>query len=147
MHVSPGDARLAGTVRTFNTAAQDLIESRMRQLIASVAGGFGATARLTYDRVFPATINTPQNAAFVADVATELVGRENVLRDLAPSMGSEDFSYFLQKCPGAYFRLGQGGAEKGCALHNSNYDFNDAVIPLGSAMMCALVERGMPLAG
>lgn len=52
----------------------------------------------------------------------------------------------LQMRPGAYFRLGQGGAESGCVLHNSHFDFNDAVIPLGSAMFSALAERGMPLA-
>src|SRR3546814_8704884 len=62
-----------------------------------------------------------------------------------PSMGSEDFSFMLQSRPGAYFRLGQGGAESGCLLHNSRFDFNDAVIPLGSAIFCAMAERGMPL--
>jgi hippurate hydrolase len=60
-------------------------------------------------------------------------------------MGSEDFSYMLQKRPGAYFRLGQGGADQGRFLHNANFDFNDAVIPVGSAMFAALVERSMPL--
>ena len=59
-------------------------------------------------------------------------------------MGSEDFSFMLQTKPGAYFRLGQGGADSGCVLHNSHFDFNDAVIPLGSAMFCALAERGCP---
>jgi hippurate hydrolase len=61
-------------------------------------------------------------------------------------MGSEDFSVMLQRRPGAYFRLGQGGAESGCVLHNSAFDFNDAVIPAGSAMFCRLAERSMPLA-
>jgi hippurate hydrolase len=75
-----------------------------------------------------------------------MIGKENVVRDLTPSMGSEDFSFMLQSKPGAYFRLGQGGADSGCVLHNSHFDFNDAVIPLGSAMFSALAERGMPLA-
>ena len=60
-------------------------------------------------------------------------------------MGAEDFSFMLQRVPGAYLRLGQGGAENGCFLHNPRYDFNDAVIPLGSGLFAALVERAMPL--
>lgn len=90
-------------------------------------------------------MNTPQHAQLVADIATEMIGKDNVVRDLTPSMGSGDFSFMLQQKPGAYFRLGQGGAESGCVLHNSRFDFNDDVIPLGSAMFCALAERGMPL--
>ncbi|WP_019936849.1 M20 aminoacylase family protein [Bordetella sp. FB-8] len=145
MSVIPGTAKLVGTVRTFRKTVQELIESRMNQLAASIAGAFGAKATVKYERLFPATINTPQHANLVADIATELVGKENVVRDLTPSMGSEDFSVMLQHKPGAYFRLGQGGAEEGCVLHNPTFDFNDAVIPLGSAMFCALAERGMPL--
>ena len=60
-------------------------------------------------------------------------------------MGSEDFSFMLQRCPGAYARLGQGGAEGGCFLHNSRYDFNDDVIPLGAGYLAALAEHALPL--
>ena len=67
-------------------------------------------------------------------MAENLIGRENVVRNLDPSMGSEDFSFMLQAKPGAFARLGQGGLEGGCFLHNSRYDFNDAVIPLGAGL-------------
>jgi hippurate hydrolase len=60
-------------------------------------------------------------------------------------MGSEDFSFMLQAKPGAFARLGQGGSDTGCFLHNSHYDFNDAVIPLGAGYLAALAERAMPL--
>jgi hippurate hydrolase len=143
--VIPGRALLVGTVRTFSDTVQKLVESRMRSVISSVAQAFGANAELKYHRSYPATINSATHANFVADVATELFGTEHVVRDLIPSMGSEDFSYMLQKRPGAYFRLGQGGAEQGRLLHNANFDFNDAVIPTGSAMFAALAERSMPL--
>jgi len=146
MSVIPREARLVGTVRTFRRSVQEMVEARMREMAASVAAAFGASAQVDYQRIYPATLNTPHEAAFVADVATELAGRDKVVRDLTPSMGSEDFAFMLQARPGAYFRLGQGGAESGCTLHNSNYDFNDAVIPLGSALFCALAERSMPLA-
>ncbi|MFQ1064978.1 M20 aminoacylase family protein [Bordetella trematum] len=146
MSVIPGEARMVGTVRTFRKSVQEMVEQRMRELATSIAGAFGATAELKYERIYPATLNTPQHAMLVADIATEMIGKENVVRDLTPSMGSEDFSFMLQARPGAYFRLGQGGAESGCVLHNPHFDFNDAVIPLGSAMFAALAERGMPLA-
>ena len=146
MSVIPGEARLVGTVRTFRKSVQELVEARMQDIARSIAAAFGASASVHYERLYPATINTPHEANFVADVATSLIGKENVVRDLTPSMGSEDFSFMLQACPGAYFRLGQGGAESGCLLHNSRYDFNDAVIPLGSAVFSAVVERSMPLA-
>ena len=78
-------------------------------------------------------------------MAAELVGNENVVRNLEPSMGAEDFSYMLRVKPGCYVRLGQGGGAGGCFLHNTRYDFNDAVIPLGSAFFSLLAERGLPL--
>ena len=67
------------------------------------------------------------------------------MRNLDPSMGSEDFSFMLQAKPGAFARLGQGGIEGGCFLHNSKYDFNDEVIPLGAGYLAALAEKAMPL--
>lgn len=56
-------------------------------------------------------------------------------------MGAEDFSFMLNQRPGAYFRLGQGGAEQGRVLHNATFDFNDAVIPHGAAMFICLAQR------
>jgi amidohydrolase len=145
MSVIPDQAKLVGTVRTFRHSIQSLVQERMQSLIRQIAAGFGASATLNYQRIYPATINTPKEAMFVADVATELFGSDKVVRDLQPSMGAEDFSFMLQHKPGAYFRLGQGGAESGCYLHNPNYDFNDAVIPTGAGLFAALVEKAMPL--
>jgi hippurate hydrolase len=70
------------------------------------------------------------------------VGEAHVVRELPPSMGAEDFSFMLQVKPGAYLRLGQGG-ESSCFLHNSRYDFNDDVLPLGAALFASLVERSL----
>ena len=145
MSVIPDEARLVGTVRTFRKTIQEMVEARMHQLVTSIAAGFNATADVIYERKYPATINTPDEANLVADLATEMFGKDRVVRDLTPSMGSEDFSFMLQTKPGAYFRLGQGGAEAGKFLHNSKFDFNDAVIPEGSALFAAIVERSMPI--
>ncbi|HEX5310757.1 M20 aminoacylase family protein [Aquabacterium sp.] len=142
--VLPGEATLVGTVRTFSPAVQAQVERRLNELCSAVALGFGATATVHYERIYPATINTPDEAQFAADVAQSLLGRDHVDREMDPSMGAEDFSFMLQVKPGAYLRLGQGG-EGSCFLHNSRYDFNDEVLPLGAALHAGLVEHGMPL--
>ncbi len=143
--VLPGEATLVGTVRSFSPLVQDMVERRLNELCNAVALGFGATAQVHYERIYPATINTPDEAQFAADVAQSLLGRDHVEREMDPSMGAEDFSFMLQVKPGAYLRLGQGG-EGSCFLHNSRYDFNDDVLPLGAALHAGLVEYGMPLA-
>ncbi|MGB6106162.1 MAG: M20 aminoacylase family protein [Pusillimonas sp.] len=145
MNVIPRDARMSGTVRTFSPVVQEQIIRRMEEVVEGIAAAFKAKIDMTYHRLFPATINTPEHARFVAQVAAELFGGDKVVPNLVPSMGSEDFSFMLQQRPGAYFRLGQGGAEAGRVLHSPTFDFNDAVIPVGSAMFCRLVERSMPL--
>lgn len=147
MSVIPREAHLVGTVRTFRPATQDMIEKRLSELVPAIAAAFGATATLKYERVYPATVNSTLEAEFAATVADALVGRDNVIRDLEPSMGSEDFSFMLQQRPGAYARLGQGvsGEGNGCFLHNTRYDFNDGVIPLGAGYLAALTEAALPL--
>ena len=156
MSVVPDTATLVGTVRTFKPAVQDMVERRLRDLCAAVAQGFGATATVKYERIYPATINSIAEFAVAAAVADQLVGPHNVVRDLEPSMGAEDFSFMLKVKPGAYLRLGQGeqipdgkGASVGGVgsrfLHNSCYDFNDSVLPLGSALFAGIVERSLAL--
>ena len=147
MSVIPDNATLVGTVRTFSPVVQALVERRLSEMCQAVALGFGATATVHYERMYPATINSATEAQFAGDVAQSLVGRERVVRDLEPSMGAEDFSFMLQVKPGAYMRIGQG-EENGigsCFLHNSRYDFNDAILPLGAALHASLVEHAMPL--
>ena len=146
MSVIPREAHLVGTVRTFHSQTQDMIERRLTELVHGIAAAFGATATIDYQRKYPATINTRAEAEFAAQVAESLIGPDNVVLDLEPSMGSEDFSFMLQVKPGAYARLGQGGAATGTFLHNTRYDFNDEVIPLGAGYLAALAERAMPVA-
>ena len=142
--VVPGSATLVGTVRTFSPEIQVLVERRLHEVCSGVAMGLGATAHVKYERIYPATINSPGEGRFAAQVAQSLVGEEHVDTEMDPSMGAEDFSFMLQVKPGAYLRLGQGG-EGSCFLHNSRYDFNDEVLPLGAALHAGLIEQGMPL--
>ncbi|MEJ7928810.1 M20 aminoacylase family protein [Ramlibacter sp. AN1015] len=144
MSVIPGKATLVGTVRSFRPEVQDLVERRLSELCSAVALGFGATATVQYERIYPATVNSRAQAMFACDVAQALVGADNVVRNLEPSLGSEDFSFMLQVKPGAYLRLGQGG-EGSCMLHNSRYDFNDEILPLGAALHASLVEHALPV--
>jgi hippurate hydrolase len=146
MSVIPGEVTLVGTVRTYSESVQDQIEDRLRQLCTGVAQGFGASAELDYERVYPATVNTVPEAEFACDVAASLVGEDKVWRNMLPSMGGEDFSFMLQAKPGAYIRIGQG-APHGPGphpLHNSRYDFNDEILPLGAALHASLIEQALP---
>ena len=143
--VVPSKATLVGTtVRSFSAEVRDLVEKRLHEVCSGVALGLGASAHVNYERIYPATINTEAEAHFAADVAQKLVGHEHVNRHMDPSMGAEDFSSMLQVKPGAYLRLGQGD-EGSCFLHNTRYDFNDDVLPLGAALHAGLIEHGMPL--
>lgn len=139
--VIPPSATLDGTVRTFSKDIQNDIEARLTALAQSVAQGFGAQANVSYERIYPATVNWVDETAFAARVAAGLVGPENLIGDLAPSMGAEDFSFMLEKCPGAYLRIGQSGLDGGCFLHNTRYDFNDDILPLGAALFVSLAQE------
>ena len=147
MSVIPGEVTLVGTVRTYSTSVQAHIEQRLTHLCQGIAQGFGATAKVHYERVYPATVNTVPEAQFAADVAARLVGEEHVVRHMTPSMGGEDFAFMLQVKPGAYMRIGQGQPALGRShpLHNSRYDFNDAILPLGAALHASLIEAALPL--
>ncbi len=144
-NVIPDSVKLVGTVRSFRPATRELAERRVREIVTGVAGSLGASAEVEYRRGYPPTVNSEQEAEFAARVGERIFGSANVIRDADPTMGGEDFSYMLLERPGAYVWLGQGGGPLGCSLHNANYDFNDAVIPLGAGYLAALVEEALPL--
>jgi len=137
----PDRARLSGTVRAFDSAVQNRIEQRLRELCNGVASAYGVNIDMKYRRGYPPTVNSADEAALCAEVATALVGAEHVSTDARPSMGAEDFAFFLQHKPGCYVWIGNGPGEGGCMLHNPNYDFNDDIIPVGGAYWVELVKR------
>jgi amidohydrolase len=144
-NVIPEYAVIRGTARCFSRDTMALIERNMRRIAAGVAGGFGATAELDFRLTFPPLVNTEAETRFIADAAAELVGADNVNRDGNLVMASEDFSYMLEKRPGAYIQIGNGdgadGTGGGCEVHNPGYDFNDAALPLGASLYARLAER------
>ena len=74
----------------------------------------------------------------------ELVGRDRVVRNMQPSMGAEDFAFMLEKVPGCYLLIGNGEERGGCMIHNSNYDFNDDILPVGTSFWVRLAESFLP---
>jgi amidohydrolase len=143
-NVIPADATLAGTVRTFDPKLQDMIEAGIARIATGVAEALGATALVEYRRGYPATVNHAREAALAAEIADKVVGAEQVERDPAPVMGAEDFAFMLERRPGCYIWLGQGGGPSKAMVHNPGYDFNDAVLPIGASWFANLVETLMP---
>ena len=147
-NVVPESCVLEGTVRTFSTDVLDMIERRMKTVSEATCAAFEANCDFEFSRNYPPTINHDAETAFARAVMAEVVGTENVL-EFEPTMGAEDFSYFLQQKPGCYFVIGngdgthrEGGHGMGpCMLHNPSYDFNDDLIPLGATLWVRLAER------
>jgi amidohydrolase len=146
-NVIPEKAVLRGTARAFSRDTLTLLERNMARIAEGVAAGFGATAVLDFRRGFAPVVNDAAEAAFVADAAAELVGEDNVNRDGALVMASEDFSFMLERRPGAYIQIGNGDGEGACEVHNPAYDFNDAILPLGATLFVRLAEKKLARAG
>ncbi|HTQ33290.1 MAG TPA: M20 aminoacylase family protein [Stellaceae bacterium] len=140
-NVIPDELQIGGTVRSFRPETQDMIERRMDEIVRGTAAACGATAALTYRRGYPPTVNHAAEAEFACDVAAEICGGDMVNRNIAPTMGGEDFSYMLRAVPGAMMWLGNGSGEGGCYLHNARYDFNDSALPYGVSFFVRLAER------
>ncbi|MFO1295273.1 MAG: M20 aminoacylase family protein [Rubrivivax sp.] len=146
-NVIPESASIKGTVRTLSDEAVTLIERRMREVAEGICAAHGATCEFTFDRGYPVTVNHVAETAFVKSVLGDVVGAANVL-PFEPTMGSEDFSFFLQARPGCYFMIGNGeGTHRAhghgvgpCTLHNPSYDFNDELIPLGATAWVRIAE-------
>jgi hippurate hydrolase len=153
-NVVPDSCELQGTVRTFTVAVLDLIERRMRQIAEATCQAFEATCEFSFKRNYPPTINHPNETEFARGLLRTLVGANNV-KDFEPTLGAEDFSYFLLEKPGCYFLIGNGDgshrpgghAAGPCMLHNPSYDFNDALIPLGGSMWATLAEAWLTAPG
>jgi hippurate hydrolase len=153
-NVVPDTCEMRGTVRTFTLEVLDLIEQRMQAISQHTAEAFGATVDFHFHRNYPPTINHRAEVALLREVMREVAGAENAL-EFEPTMGAEDFSFFLQQRPGAYFVIGNGDGDHRrnyaghdsahalgpCNLHNPNYDFNDALIPQGAALWVRLARR------
>lgn len=141
-NVIPETAMFQATVRSFAPEVRAMLKQRIHEIIAGHATAYGVTAEIDYDWGYPATLNDEGRARFAAEVAREVAGDGAVDEDYPAQMGSEDFSYMLEKRPGAYLFLGTG---PGAGLHHAKFDFNDEAAPIGASFFARLVERALPL--
>ena len=138
-NVIPQTATMSGTVRTLKRETMQMVETNMKRMAPHIAAGFGAEASVDFRVIFAPLMNDLAHTKTFADAAAGLVGESNVNRNKPPANASEDFSFMLEKVPGAYINLGNG--EDSAAVHNPAYNFNDAAIPYGVALFAALTER------
>ena len=140
----PDSAVIRGTYRCFTQTNQELIEARLRQVVDSIAQGFGITTQININPEnagYPVTDNSAAETAMAITAAQAVVGIDKVNLNPLPSMGSEDFAFMLQEKPGCYVWLGNGSSEGGCLLHNPHYDFNDQILTVGASYWVKLVEQ------
>jgi hippurate hydrolase len=148
INVIPDSVQIRGTVRTFTTEVLDLVERRMKTIAEATCAAFECSVEFTFNRIYPPTVNHAAEAAFIRETLAQVAGPENVL-EFEPTMGAEDFSFYLLEKPGCYFLIGngdgshrEGGHGMGpCMLHNPSYDFNDELIPLGATAWVRIAER------
>ena len=134
-NVIPQRALLQGTVRTFKDHVRDEVISRIKRLAVNTGEAFGCQVEVMLGDGYPALINHDVSVDFAADVTRQFSA--HVDADFPPSMGGEDFAYFLQRIPGAFMVCGNGDSAK---LHHPAYDFNDEAIPAGVSYWVRLVE-------
>jgi hippurate hydrolase len=148
-NVIPDSAQLELSVRTFSASVRDQLETLITRICTLQAASFGATADVDYQRGYPVLVNTTAETESAVAVARQLFGDDRVVPDIAPLMGSEDFAYMLQACPGSYLLVGNGeiGAHNAatglthCMVHNPGYDFNDECLAPAATFWAALVEH------
>ncbi len=142
-NVIPGSCNLKGTTRSFSSSVRDLIEEKMRLIAETTCKCFGANATFTYQRRYPALINSFAESEIAKKAASKVVSFENVIQDPTPSMTAEDFAFMLEKKPGCYIWLGNGSSENGKNLHSPKYDFNDDILAIGISYWIELARSIM----
>src|ERR687897_793318 len=140
-NIIPETARLGGTVRTLNEHLRRKMPERMEHLARGVAQGMRGDVQFDYEFSYPVTVNDEDAARRALGVAGDLLGEENAIELTNPSMGAEDFAYFLEKIPGAFIWLGVGEDVSG--LHTPTFAFDEEILSLGSALLTALALESL----
>jgi hippurate hydrolase len=128
-------------VRTLQKETRAMAERRIKEIAAGIGAATGCRIEVAYHLGYPVTVNDPGKTDFAAEVAGIVAGDSKVDRTVLPLMGAEDFSYMLEKRPGAYIFMGNGDT---AGVHHPAYDFNDAAIPYGVSYLAQVAERAMP---
>ena len=141
-NVIPSEVLISGTARSFSADVRDLLERRLAEVAAGIAQAGGCTAESKYLRRYPALVNSVEQTSLAVEAAALTVGRENVDPNTPRISGAEDFAFMLEKKPGAYIMIGNGGPDEGGChnVHSPLYDFNDRILTTGAAYWVNLVQ-------
>lgn len=137
----PSTAKMQGTIRFFEPAVQRLIRRRMETLVTKIAEGFGANASIEFTNGYPALINSAKAAELCVHAAIQVVGTERVRTEFPPTMGAEDFAFFIKDRPGCFVWLGTSTGPDQPGLHSPFFDFNDQALPYGASFWVNLVQN------
>ncbi|AZR73259.1 peptidase M20 [Anoxybacter fermentans] len=137
-NIIPKEAELSGTVRTFNPKLRELLPQRIEEIVAGITKALRAEYEYKYHYYYPVTINDPEFTEFFRKVAVDLIGADRVREIPRPSMGGEDFSFYLQKVPGTFFFLGTRNEKKGLnkSVHHPEYTIDEDILPIGVELFC-----------
>ncbi|MDC0457264.1 M20 family metallopeptidase [Alphaproteobacteria bacterium] len=144
-NIIPQVTDFIGTIRTINPDTRVNVHKQFKDICEATALAYGCTADVSVIKGYPVTVNDIDSSEKAIQVTSSIFGSSSIKTNMAPSMGAEDFAYMLEKIPGAYIWLGAGEGKSGCMLHNTKYDFNDNILPLGITYWEELVKSELPL--
>ena len=142
-NIIPDVAAIEGTARTVTPQSRKAIAAAVERRCAGVAAANGCALEFQWCEGYPPTVNDPTAADYVAAVARQTVGADRFFPVARPSMGGEDFAYYLEKVPGCFFLVGVEPPDRDGhpPLHSDRFDFTDAAIPVGMRMFVELVRN------
>jgi amidohydrolase len=145
-NIIPDEVELIGTVRSLNPQVREELKSRIEQVTQGIARSFAMDCRFDFEYGYPVLINNPEMSKLVGLACSKGIGKENV-EVVKPSMGGEDFAYYLEKVPGSFFRLGCRNEEKGLIhpYHSSLFDIDEEVLPFGVEMFIRIIDQYLEL--
>lgn len=143
VNVIPPTAMIEGTARTLTHETRSAVQSALRRRLAGVAATHDVQLQFVWSEGYPPTVNTPEMADYVREVAAATFGADAFVPAAAPSMGGEDFAYYLEKVPGCFALIGlrPEGAKEYPGLHNPSFDFNDDALPTAIQLLVSLATR------
>ncbi|ERI10138.1 M20 metallopeptidase family protein [Aneurinibacillus aneurinilyticus] len=136
-NIIPDTAQLQGTVRYFHPDVQDEVPPLIERLANGVCASFGAVSTFEYVKGDPSVVNDSRMNSIVEQVGCKVLGKENV-RPAVPSMAGEDFSYYLQRVPGAYFFLGIRNEQAIYSHHHPRFTIDEKMLPVGSKLLAGI---------
>lgn len=141
-NVIPGSAKLGGTIRALSNDVYRDTVARMGKIAEAYAELYASKIDFDHTLGYPALVNDEEATLFAVQVAQEVVGHNSVDTKFQRVMGAEDFSFMLERVPGAFIAIGNGD---GPFLHHPKYNFNDETIAIGASFWCRIVQAAMPL--